>query len=149
MAIVPVAQGSEFIVNATTIDFQVDPTICMLADARFVVAWASHYTDLPGSFESYDIIAQIFSPNGQRIGGEFVVNSTTSGWQSLPTIAALPTGGFVVAWQDPSAGNANISAQVFDSQGNRLGAEISVNTTTQAFQLDPTICVLTGGNFVV
>ena len=86
--------------------------------------------------------------------GEFVVNTTTSGDQTGPSITALSNGGFIVAWTDYSASGGDTSqaavrAQVYDPNGLAYGSEILVNTTTSGNQLDPKVIQLAGGNFVV
>ena len=57
------------------------------------------------------------------IGAEFLINTTTTGDQSQPTITSLASGGFVVSWTDDSGqggdtSNYGIKAQIFDAAGN-------------------------------
>ena len=90
--------GEEFIINATTEGYQGRPSVAMDAIGNFVVAWASEGQD--GS--SQGVYARKFDWSGNPLSGEFLVNTTTSGSQTLPAVAAdLNTGSFVTAWQGP------------------------------------------------
>jgi hypothetical protein len=98
--------------------------------------------------------AQIFNAAGAKVGGEFLVNTTTSGVQDMPTVAALASGGFVVAWEDASglggdARGTGIKAQVFSAAGAKIGSELLVNTTTALDQTAPSIAPMSSGGFVV
>ncbi len=90
--------GEEFRVNTATESYQGRPSVAMDAIGDFVVAWASQ--DQDGSFQG--IYARKFDLNGNPLSGEFLVNTTTSGSQTSPAVAAdLNTGSFVAAWQGP------------------------------------------------
>ncbi|MCW2237619.1 calcium-binding protein [Azospirillum canadense] len=105
-----------------------------------------------------DIHGQRFDAAGNLVGPEFLVNSTTVGSQSRPTVAALPTGGFIVAWTDDNqigtglTGGDNSSsavrAQAFAASGARVGSEFLVNTTTANAQASPSLAVLPDGTMV-
>ena len=147
------AFGAEFLVNTTTASWQSDPNITALADGRFVVAWRDDGAS-GGDTSSTAVRAQMFNADGSTFGAEFLVNTTTADIQYQPTITALADGRFVVSWADYSAtagdtkGSA-IRAQLFNADGSTFGAEFLVNTTTKAFQYDPTITALADGGFVV
>ncbi len=90
--------GEEFRVNTTTEGYQGSPSVAMDAIGNFVVAWSSH--DQDGSF--LGVYARKFDNYGEPLSGEFLVNTTTSGSQTSPDVAAdLNTGRFVTAWQGP------------------------------------------------
>jgi hypothetical protein len=93
-----------------------------------------------------------------RLGQEVTVNSATLGNQGSQQITALSNGGFVVTWDDMSAGVGGatgdtsltaIKAQVLTAGGTPVGAEILVNTATAGFQTAPQITALSNGGFVV
>ncbi len=89
-----------------------------------------------------------------KVGGEFLVNTTTANNQQSSEITALASGGFVVVWEDSSGqgGDASlggIKAQIFNSAGSKVGSEFLVNTFTQNGQSHPVITALTNGGFVV
>lgn len=108
--------GVPFTANTTTHAGQQQPSAIALTSGVFVVAW----TDA-GDGSGASIKAQIFNAQGSKVGGEFTVN-TNGGPVQYPQTAALPNGGFVVAWVDPFAETVN--AQVFDSNGNKVGGQI-------------------------
>ena len=144
--------GSEFLVNTTTTNNQEQPSITALADGRFVATWADN-SSTGGDTSNSAIRAQVFNANGTKSGGEFLVNTTTSGFQSDASITTLADGRFVVAWRDSSqsAGDTSVAAiraQVFNANGTKSGGEFLVNTTTFGDQLDPSITALADGRFV-
>ncbi|MCA1539953.1 VCBS repeat-containing protein [Bradyrhizobium sp. NBAIM32] len=145
--------GSEFLVNTTTASFQYLPTITALTDGRFVVAWTDD-SRTGGDTSGLAVRAQILNADGAPSGSELLVNSTTAGNQSDPTITALADGHFVIAWTDDSQTGGDTSswavrAQVFDADGVPSGPEFLVNTTTAGNQVEPAITALADGRFVV
>jgi large repetitive protein len=111
--------GAEFQVNTTTAFYQDLPDVAAAADGRFVVVWRG---DSPGS---WDIFGQRYDPAGNRIGGEFVLNTYTTGFQSVPDVADA-NGNFVAVWSGPTG----LVGQTFDAAGNRTGVEFQVNADT-------------------
>ena len=113
----------------------------------FVVTWMSDHQT--GS--SYDIYEQTFSASGAPVGGETLVNTTTSGIQGFPSVAALSDGGYEVTWtsllQDGSGWG--VYGQRFDASGASVGGETLINTTTTSDQMSPSVAGLSGGGDVV
>jgi Ca2+-binding RTX toxin-like protein len=145
--------GSEFIVNQETAGDQRNPMIASLDNGDFVITWRDG-SGVGADTEPFAVKARIYSAAGVPRGGEFLVNSTTAGSQSLPTIAGLVGGGFVVTWQDVSqtlgdASSWSIKAQVYDNFGSRIGDEFLVNTTTNGTQISPAVSGTADGGFVV
>jgi hypothetical protein len=143
-----VAQGIEFRVNTHTTSFQNNATVAMDADGDFVVAWQSSGQD----FSNYGIYAQRYNAAGVAQGGEFRVNTYTSGSQLTPTVAMDDAGDFVIAWtsynnQDGSGGG--IFAQRYNFEGLAQGSEFRVNTHTTGNQIFPTLAMDGDGDFVV
>lgn len=85
------------------------------------------------------------------LGPEFRVNTTTTGDQVYPAVAAAPSGDFVVVWQsDTQAGGApGIYAQRYAANGTPAGGEFQVNSTRQYY--DPYLpeVAASAGGFVV
>jgi len=135
--------GAELTVDvATALD--VEPSITALADGGFVVSW-SRFSAVNSSVQ-----AQVFDANGAKSGADFLVNTTTAGYQYASTLAALPDGRFVAAWADASQTGADVSgaavrAQVFNADGTKSGTEFLVNTATTSHQEAPSITVLADG----
>ena len=145
--------GSKLLVNTTTVGDQDSPTIAELSNGRFVIAWED-YGGLGGDASNSSIKAQVFSATGTKVGSEFLVNSTTEGYQDLPTVTGLNNGGFVITWRDGSglggdASNSSIKAQVFSATGTKVGSEFLVNSTIAGAQWLPSITGLNNGGFVV
>ncbi len=106
--------GADVPVNTYSRGFQSSPVLAPLANGNVVVAWASYNQAATNSLR--DIYAQIFSPAGQKVGGEFLVNQFTSFNQRDPAIAALADGRFVIVWvseqQRAADAGANTAALV-------------------------------------
>ncbi|MEZ5910344.1 MAG: hypothetical protein R3D31_16210 [Hyphomicrobiaceae bacterium] len=145
--------GGEFRVNSTTSFTQWEPAIAGLTTGGFVVVW----TDWSG--EGVDdnggaVRAQLYSSTGSKVGGEFVVNTTTSDTQEEPVVVGLSGGRFMVAWTDWSmtgsdTNDAAVRGQLFDANGQKIGDEFLINSTTTSGQFSPDIAVLTDGRVVV
>lgn len=145
--------GGEFLVNSTTDQDQSVPSITALSGGRFVVAWMD-FSQSPDDDWGEAVRAQIYRADGEKFGGEFLVNSETRMGQGFPATAALVNGGFVVVWADSSetgddTSQEGIRAQRFDADGNRLGNEFQVNATTAKAQFSPEVATLADGRFVV
>src|SRR5688572_5414417 len=84
-------------------------------------------------------------------GGEFRVNTFTTGAQIQARAAMEPDGDFVVVWtgsaQDGS--DTGVFAQRFAASGAARGAEFRVNTYTTGRQWEPAVAVGARGEFVV
>jgi hypothetical protein len=91
------------------------------------------------------------SAQGDPLGPEFRVNTYTTDAQYRPSVAADPSGNFVVAWmsslQDGS--NYGVFGQRYASSGAPLGSEFRVNTYTTGIQSGPAVTSDASGNFVV
>ncbi|MBB94046.1 MAG: hypothetical protein CML68_05490 [Rhodobacteraceae bacterium] len=86
--------GAEARVNSYTTGDQSYSDTSALADGGWVVSWSSIYQDGSG----WGIYSQRYNANGAAIGGEVLVNSTTSSDQLYSDVAALEDGGWVVTW---------------------------------------------------
>ena len=139
--------AAEFDLNTTTAGTQTLPDVDMLSTGEFVTVWASDGQD--GS--SFGIYGQRWDASGAKLGGEFQVNTSTVGSQSNPKIALDATGGFVVTWQDDTTDGSGLGvyAQVFDSAGTKVGAEIQVSETTALDQQTAEVARLPSGEFAV
>ncbi|WP_131819302.1 Ig-like domain-containing protein [Sphingomonas jatrophae] len=145
--------GGELPVNTQGANFQGMPVVGALAGGGFVVSWTD-YSGTLGDTSEDSVKAQLFDAAGNRLGGEFLVNTMTASSQLAPTISALPDGGFVISWQDGSgtlgdASATSIKAQAFTASGSRIGREFLVNTNTANAQGAPAIATLTNGKIVV
>ena len=145
--------GAEFLVNTSTNSYQEYPTATALADGGFVVIWEN--SDAFGGIDTDGgVVGQLYDSNANKIGGEFLINTTTSDLQYEPHVAALPQGGFVVAWRDYSRSGGDTSsyairAQRFNENGQKVGNEFLVNSTTAGRQSDPGVAALSDRSFLI
>ncbi len=147
------ALGGELQVNTYTTNNQSVPSVAVAADGDFVVVWGSDGSS--GSDNSFrSIQGRRFTSNGTAAGGEFQVNTYTTGTQTYPAVAVDGDGDFVVVWQGfGSSGNDSSSSSVhgrrFASDGTAQGSEFQVNTYTTSFQGRASVAADAAGNFVV
>lgn len=140
--------GTEFQINTSTRGDQFDPQVAVLANGNLAVTWTDDNSDLSVS----GVFAAIYAPDGTPVTEEFRVNDQRINSQFEPDIAALDTGGFVIAWTDNNSTDGSgqgVFAQQYDAGGNRLDSQFQVNTTTAGSQNQPAVEGLPGGGFVV
>jgi hypothetical protein len=145
--------GTEFRINTNTGFSQSNPAMASFANGGSIVVWTDQSATL-GDDSITSIKAQRYDAGGNPLGGEFLVNTTTPGFQGTSSVAVLAGGGFVVAWEDAPGGNDedsdfNVRAAVFDANGSRIGSDFLVNTFTSSSQTNPSVTALAGGGFVV
>ncbi|HVF94057.1 MAG TPA: Ig-like domain-containing protein [Sphingomonas sp.] len=145
--------GGELLVNTLTPNGQETPVVTGLLSGGFVISWNDRSL-LGGDASKDSVKAQLFDAGGAKIGGELLVNTTTVSNQQQESIAALDTGGFVIAWADSSGSggdpdNFGIKLQVFDASGAKVGGEILANSNVAGAQIAPSVSAMPGGGFVV
>jgi len=97
-------------------DLATDVQVAALEGGRFVVVWQ---TENDGS--GTGIKARVYFNNGDTVSDVFVVNTTTTGAQTLPDVVALKDGGFLVTWDDGPSGS--VKGQRYNSEGTKIGTE--------------------------
>ncbi len=142
---VPEPETGEFLVNTTTDNTQQNPSVAALDGGGFVAIWQSLTGAGPNDT---DVIGQRYDDSGNKIGGEFTVNTVLPGAQGVPSVAALDGGGFVVTWQSTNQ-LQDVFGQRFDANGDPVGGEFLVNTDTVGQQFSQQVIGLPGGGFVV
>jgi len=147
--------GNEFLVNSTTSNDQVSPSVTKLSDGRFVIAWQD--ASQSASTTLYNIRAQLFTVDGVQIGSEFLVDTTDEnnfllGNNFSPEVTALAYGRFLVSWTTSNVNNTenprDMHAQLFNSDGTRSGIQKVLNTTILGNQEGRSIVALNDGRFV-
>jgi len=88
------------------------------------------------------------------LGGQFQVNTYTTGQQYKAAVAADAQGDFVVVWgslggADTDPTGWSIQAQRYDATGTLKGSQFQVNTYTTSSQEQPAVAADDLGNFVV
>ena len=111
----------------TTLGFQGTAGVAATPDGGFVVAWEADVSGGDGT--DYDVFARRFNASGGAVGTEFQVNTTTSGYQYAPSIAATTDGGFVVAWASYASPGAyrGVFGRRFDGSSAPLGSEFPIH----------------------
>jgi hypothetical protein len=138
--------GGNFLVNDDPGEvYQQNPSVSLDSNGNFVIAWHDSRNIV------YDIYAQLYSSDGSALGSNFIVNQDPgSAHQSLPSIALVGSGDFVIAWEDERDGFDDIYAQRCSGDGTALGTNFLVNDNSiPSRQSYPSVSGDTNGNFVV
>jgi hypothetical protein len=147
--------GPEFQVNTYTTGHQGFGALSVAADAagNFVVVWVGE-----GAGDSYrGVFGRRFDSSGNPVGGEFMVNSYTTGeqgdYRGGISVASDPGGNFVVVWSGEGQGDSwGVFGRRFDNLGGPQGSDFLVNTYTtnsQGFEAGAVVAADATGNFVV
>ncbi len=146
-----VPTSAQFPVNATTAGDQQYASAATVGSG-FVVTWSSLAQDGSG----LGVYTQRYDASGNAQGGEFKVNTWTTGDQTYAKASQLSDGGFVVVWQSADVektGSWAISGQRYDANGNAIDGEFIVNSVgvlgfggSNAF---PSIALRANGSLVV
>ena len=142
--------GGETRVNTTTAGTQTlaasGRCVALDADGNYVVVWESAAQD----GDQGGIYGQRFDSSGAAIGGEFRVNTTTTGNQTYASVAMDVAGNFLVVWSGNGPGDADgVFAQRYDANGNKLGGELRVNAAAAGVQSTPVAGACPTGGYVV
>lgn len=128
--------SNELAVNQTTSGTQETPAVAYLEDGQFLAAWRSYGQD--GSLGG--IYARLFNSGGSS-SSELLVNTTTTGDQADPAVAAaeLPAPIYYVAWEGPDAAATGIFLQRVSTSATLVGSEVAVNTVMTGAQENPAV----------
>jgi len=132
------------------------PSVCIPADpaGRFCGSPCEAASDCPPGYDCHTVTTLAGAQVQQcvRSAGECTcVNTTWSGEQVNPAVAALPGGGLVVVWQsDAQDGDSwGVFARVADASGAFPAGELQVNAYTAGAQSQPRVVALGSNDFVV
>lgn len=102
---------------------QYDPCVAY-GNGKFFVVWE----DARDSTNNYDVYGRIFDTNGNPLTPDFQVSGGPN-YQGEPWICSDNQGTFIVVYEDgynPATGPFSLYAQRLDSNGNKLGARITI-----------------------
>jgi hypothetical protein len=116
---------------------QREPRVAVDGSDRFVVVWE----DAINEGANYGIFGRRFDAGGNPLGPEFHVNTTVTGSQRNPRVAADALGNFIVCWEDWSAGQCDVRAQRFDQNEQKVGPEFVVHAATAGDQRRPSLAM--------
>jgi hypothetical protein len=119
-----------------------------LSGGGFVVTWSVATGSSQGQ-DVRDVQAKIFTAAGQAVSGEFLVNASSTGNQTLSAITSLSNGGFVVSWYDGTYDEGGptpvLKARIFSATGEVVKDEFLVS----AQGIEASIAGLANGGFAV
>lgn len=124
--------GNEFYINTYTTSDQSQADIIALSSGGFRVVWHSDGQDGSG----FSIVMQEFDAQANRIQGEKLINTFTTGNQWYPSIFALNDDEHIVVWNSDAQDGSGLTAmmQAINAAGDKIGGEIQVNTYTSSDQ---------------
>ena len=102
------------------------PDVTALPNGGFVITWVSE--SYSGDDLDRSIRLQAFDAAGGKIGGEQLVNTTTSSIQDWPSVSALSDGRVVVSWTDSSTDAGDIRTQIIDPRDGLVNGTASGDT---------------------
>lgn len=114
------------------------PDVASLAGGGFVVTYTSLEAD------AGDVFAQRYDAQGLAVGARIPVPETNSEEEKFGVVAALPDGGFVVAWEVDLFG---VRWRRFAADGSPVGGEVPLGSGANANQTS--VAVAPGGGLVV
>ncbi|GAA4451173.1 DUF4347 domain-containing protein [Novipirellula rosea] len=121
--------GSTQSVASTGSFDQVDPSIAMDENGKFIVVWEG-YGSQSGQSDSSGVFGQKYFANGSQIGNEFRVNESTSGIQSKASVAMLDVDNFVVVWSGAGDQTGEVDTNgVFARQYGTAGTNTAPTVT--------------------
>jgi hypothetical protein len=113
--------GSPFRVNSHTTGYQINASVAADGAGDFVVAWQSN----PQDGGSYGVFGQRYASSGAALGPEFRVNTHTPDNQGDASVAADPSGEFVVVWRSYGLQDGDAAAVI----GQRYSQIVPVGLT--------------------
>lgn|GEM_PF-3455721 len=96
------------------------PSIAMLSNGNFVIAWEDTSGALPDTNDG--IHAQIVKKSGKKVGKEIIVTRRSYDNEKRASVAALSKARFTVAWHEGRF-SFGLHAQLFSKKGKKLGDE--------------------------
>jgi Ca2+-binding RTX toxin-like protein len=141
-----VAVTDPLIANSALHELEVFPRIAGLDGGGFAITWT---VTIDGTPDQNEIYVRQFNDLGAPQDAETFANTTTAGTQTGSRIAALEGGGWVVMWNDIQGIVASVKAQRFGENGNKIGGEFLVHTTSFGNESAVAAKGVAGGGFVV
>jgi hypothetical protein len=138
--------GSEFQVNTNTLYSQFSPDIAMNKTGNFVITWVG------GQTGTQNIYAQLYDKNGNKTGGEFLVNTELTTLKNIPSAGMDDNGNFAISWAingGPGIINYYIYAQRYNANGTTNGNGFVVNSCTDCNLNNSRMSMDGNGNFII
>src|SRR5262249_48276197 len=130
------AVGNEFIVNSTTVNDQLEPTVTALANGGLAVALTNPFTQ-----KHTDTLIPPFTANGTPKANDFFIDGTANSNESAVSMIGLADGNLFVTWQDAGSAlesdgsGSHIRGRILSGiDGSGLSDEFIINSTTAGDQ---------------
>ena len=133
------AQGSLHLISSTP-GKETAVAVSALNAGRFVATWQENVAGGDST-----LWLRLFDATGTAVSKEIQI--TDNGGEKAPSVAALPNGGFLLAWQSDSGDTHKIRVQSYTALGVKVGNPITVSTNTTS--VAPKILALNDGGFFV
>ncbi len=143
-----VAIGGEVHLTDRTGGNQDSPRAALLSDGGFIVV----YEDYNGGPAAYDVYAQRYDANSQKVGTDVMISVPADYRQQYaPDVTAMSDGGYLVVWQanGQDGDGYGIYTRRYDANGNAVTGEVQVNTTTAHDQERAAVTLLSDGGYVI
>ena len=125
-------------------DFQ----LSALGGGRFVVVWSDESHAMTDK-SSAAVYGQIWNGDGTAQSAVFLVNETSQGLQTTPSVTTLDNGRFCVAWTSgPDYSNMDAFYRIFDGDGTPAGHERALNLTLAGNQTNAALATLADGRVI-
>jgi len=132
--------GSAFLIHEDVHNSQRAGRLAFLPDGTLVAVWES----FEGEARLHDVLMRSFGPAGAPLGGEEVVHTdpdTAAAGQTVPEVAPLADGGFVVAWN-------GYFARLFTAAGAPRSDDLVLGEGAVG-PSPPALAGMPGGGFVI
>ncbi len=139
--------GTNFQVNVTTANNQINPRISLMPNGFGVFLWSSYDQD----GDHYGIYARFIDASGNFKGGEFLVNDSTDNVQDYADLAVSQEGSILFVWDDYNLDGSfsGVYGKSMDTAGMVLDSQFIINTTTDHFQQFGAIAVDSNSRYIV
>jgi hypothetical protein len=139
-------QGSEILINTTTLNTQSNPAVAIRSNGEFVIAWDSWNQD--GGDRG--VYAQRFDATGNKVGTEFRANTTIAFSQAKPRVKYFSDGKLVIIWESfkQDGSGYGMYGRIFNSDGTAYTNEFQINTYTMDYQWYGDVDVFSDDSFI-
>lgn len=140
-------QGTEFIVNNTTINSQSNPHAAIKSNGEFIVVWDSWNQD--GGDRG--VYAQRFDAAGNKVGNEFRVNITIAYSQAKPRVKYFSDSKFIIIWESfkQDGSGYGMYGRIFNADGTPNTNEFQINSYTQDYQWFGDVEIFNDDSFII
>ncbi|MBN1154603.1 T9SS type A sorting domain-containing protein [candidate division KSB1 bacterium] len=135
--------------NTYTFSEQTSPSIAVLKSQSIIVSWKGNPHD--GSSWDKEIYAQMFNKEGDKVGGEFQVNSYSNSNQFWPSSVGLKNGNFIICWYSWEQDNSfwGVFGKMFNEEGNEFAPDFQINDYYNNHQYCPNANLLKDGRVLI